>query len=145
MTDTWSKIPNTFSDSSCWTLLVNQVSSFTAKHYWLAIGTFFGFCLRAKNLAAGLWERHCLSHYWLVGTFFLSHVVSVTTDIVSDIILANQHFQRGQVNWGLATLGFVVVSWSNHAGYLSVPILGLFSLCCPVLRDSTRRDGIAQR
>ena len=110
-------IPNIFSDSyeatSFWNLLVNQVCNFTAKHYWLAIGTFFGFCLRAKNLAAGIWERHCLSHYWLVGTFFLSHVVSVTTDIVSDIILANQHFQRGQVNWGLATLGFVAVSCSK--------------------------------
>ena len=57
-----------------------------------------------------LQKDYSLDHHWLVGTFFISYVVLVAADIITDILQAVNHFQNGHTRWGLATIGFIWVS-----------------------------------
>ena len=77
----------------------------------LAVGlkNFVGNFQRAKKSSKVFWKKYCLDHYWLTGSFFFSHVLMVSVDIVTDILQAKGLFTQGHFNWGLATLGFVLV------------------------------------
>ena len=69
---------------------------------------------RTADRLSAFWEDKALDHYSLVGAFFLSHVVFVALDIITDILQAKDHFQRGHPRWGAATIGFIMVNLYNN-------------------------------
>ena len=65
----------------------------------------------AKERAETLWKHYKLSHYLLVGSFFVFHVLLAFADVVTDLVQAEKHWRNGNHNWAMATVGFVMVSW----------------------------------
>ena len=95
---------------SCWSKSKKKVITFWSK---------------TKEWAGTFWKYHALDHYWLVGTFFIGHVLLVAADIITDILQANKHFQNGHPRWGVATIGFIMVSGVDFHDYFNANFLSL--------------------